>query len=92
MANKKTSNSKTKKENVKKPNPKAPEFNEDRYEIRLSGAGGQGLITAGVILADAIAVGDARNAAQTQSYGPEARGRQGEPLGGRGFANRNWMT
>ncbi|MGC9314319.1 MAG: 2-oxoacid:acceptor oxidoreductase family protein [bacterium] len=49
-------------------------FKEDRYEIRLSGSGGQGLITAGVILAEAIAVGDNKNAAQTQSYGPEARG------------------
>jgi len=74
MANKKTSNSNTKKKNSGKANPKLAEFKEDRYEIRLSGAGGQGLITAGVILADAIAVGDARNAAQTQSYGPEARG------------------
>jgi 2-oxoglutarate ferredoxin oxidoreductase subunit gamma len=53
---------------------KAPSFIEDRYEVRLSGSGGQGLITAGVILAEAVAVGDARNAAQTQSYGPEARG------------------
>jgi 2-oxoglutarate ferredoxin oxidoreductase subunit gamma len=47
---------------------------EDRYEIRLSGSGGQGLILAGVILATAIGVGDGRNAVQTQSYGPEARG------------------
>ncbi len=53
---------------------KRVEFAEDRYEIRLSGSGGQGLITAGVILADAIAVGDGKNAAHTQSYGPEARG------------------
>ena len=47
---------------------------EDRYEIRLSGSGGQGLILAGVILATAIGVGDGKNAVQTQSYGPEARG------------------
>ncbi|MCK5832706.1 2-oxoacid:acceptor oxidoreductase family protein [bacterium] len=47
---------------------------EDRYEIRLSGSGGQGLITAGVILAEAISVGDNKNAVHTQSYGPEARG------------------
>ncbi len=46
----------------------------DRYEIRLSGAGGQGAILAGIILADAITKADKFNVAQTQSYGPEARG------------------
>ncbi len=46
----------------------------DRYEIRLSGSGGQGMILAGVILAEAAGVYDGRNVAQTQSYGPEARG------------------
>lgn len=45
-----------------------------RYEIRLAGEGGQGLILAGVILAEAAAVGDGKNVTQTQSYGPEARG------------------
>jgi len=45
-----------------------------RYEIRLSGSGGQGLITAGIILAEAIGVYDGKFVAQTQSYGPEARG------------------
>jgi 2-oxoglutarate ferredoxin oxidoreductase subunit gamma len=48
--------------------------NDDRFEIRLSGSGGQGLILAGVILAQAIGVGDGKNVVQTQSYGPEARG------------------
>ena len=43
-------------------------------EIRLSGSGGQGLITAGIILADAAGVEGGRYAVQTQSYGPEARG------------------
>jgi len=47
---------------------------DNRFEIRLSGSGGQGLILAGVILAEAIGVGDGKNAVQTQSYGPEARG------------------
>jgi 2-oxoglutarate ferredoxin oxidoreductase subunit gamma len=47
---------------------------DDRYEIRLSGSGGQGLILAGVMLAEAVGVGDGKNAVQTQSYGPEARG------------------
>lgn len=46
----------------------------ERYEIRLSGSGGQGLILAGVMLATAIGVGDGKNTVQTQSYGPEARG------------------
>ena len=42
-------------------------------EIRLSGSGGQGIITAGIILAEA-ALYDGLNALQSQSYGPEARG------------------
>jgi 2-oxoglutarate ferredoxin oxidoreductase subunit gamma len=46
----------------------------DRYEVRLSGSGGQGLILAGKILAEAVAIYEGRNAVQTQSYGPEARG------------------
>jgi len=45
-----------------------------RYEIRLSGEGGQGLVLAGKILAEAAAVYDELNATQSQSYGPEARG------------------
>ncbi|GLI19173.1 2-oxoglutarate ferredoxin oxidoreductase subunit gamma [Tepidanaerobacter syntrophicus] len=45
----------------------------DTIEIRLSGSGGQGLILAGIILAEA-AILDGKNAVQTQSYGPEARG------------------
>jgi 2-oxoglutarate ferredoxin oxidoreductase subunit gamma len=47
---------------------------EDRYDIRLSGSGGQGLIFAGTILAEALGVYEDKNVAQTQSYGPEARG------------------
>ena len=45
-----------------------------RFEIRLSGAGGQGMILAGVILAEAAAIYDNKTATQSQSYGPEARG------------------
>lgn len=45
-----------------------------RYEIRFSGAGGQGLITAGIILAEAASIIDGKHAVQSQSYGPEARG------------------
>ena len=47
---------------------------ENRYEIRLSGSGGQGIITAAVILAEAACVHEGKHVCQTQSYGPEARG------------------
>jgi 2-oxoglutarate ferredoxin oxidoreductase subunit gamma len=50
------------------------ERTDDRFEIRLAGAGGQGMILAGLILAEAAAIYDGKNAIQTQSYGPEARG------------------
>jgi 2-oxoglutarate ferredoxin oxidoreductase subunit gamma len=45
-----------------------------RYELRLSGAGGQGLLLAGKIIAEAAAIYDGKIATQAQSYGPEARG------------------
>ena len=45
-----------------------------RFEIRFSGAGGQGLITAGIILAEAASIIEGKHAVQSQSYGPEARG------------------
>lgn len=45
-----------------------------RTEVRLAGEGGQGMILAGIILAEAAAIHDGKNAVQTQSYGPEARG------------------
>ncbi len=45
-----------------------------RYEVRLSGSGGQGLILMGIILAEAVGIYDGKYVAQTQSYGPEARG------------------
>jgi len=45
-----------------------------RWDIRLSGSGGQGIIVMGIILAEAIGVYDGKYVAQTQSYGPEARG------------------
>ncbi|MDK2564999.1 2-oxoacid:acceptor oxidoreductase family protein [Romboutsia sedimentorum] len=44
-----------------------------KVEVRLSGSGGQGLILAGIILAEG-AISSKLNAVQTQSYGPEARG------------------
>lgn len=47
---------------------------EERYEIRLSGSGGQGIIMAAIILAEAAGVYDDKYVCQSQSYGPEARG------------------
>lgn len=44
-----------------------------QQEFRLSGSGGQGLILAGIILAEAALL-DGKNVVQSQSYGPEARG------------------
>ena len=44
-----------------------------RKQLRLSGSGGQGVITAAIILA-AAAVDEGKEAVQSQSYGPEARG------------------
>jgi len=46
---------------------------DKRYEIRFAGSGGQGLVLAGVILAEA-AIYENKYVAQSQSYGPEARG------------------
>lgn len=46
----------------------------NRYEIRLAGSGGQGLILAGIILAEAAGIYDGKFVCQTQSYGPAARG------------------
>jgi 2-oxoglutarate ferredoxin oxidoreductase subunit gamma len=45
-----------------------------RHEIRLSGFGGQGIITAGYILGKAVALFDQRNVTLVKSYGPESRG------------------
>jgi 2-oxoglutarate ferredoxin oxidoreductase subunit gamma len=40
----------------------------------FSGSGGQGVITATIILAEAAVIYENLNAVQSQSYGPEARG------------------
>ncbi|MBU2489530.1 MAG: 2-oxoacid:acceptor oxidoreductase family protein [Proteobacteria bacterium] len=47
-----------------------------RVRIVFSGTGGQGVITASIILAEAAVLHDGLNAVQGQSYGPEARGGQ----------------
>jgi 2-oxoglutarate ferredoxin oxidoreductase subunit gamma len=46
----------------------------DRYELRFSGSGGQGMILAGIVMAEAASIFDDKNAVQSQSYGPESRG------------------
>jgi 2-oxoglutarate ferredoxin oxidoreductase subunit gamma len=47
---------------------------KERYRIVFSGSGGQGVITASIILAEAAVIFEGLNAVQSQSYGPEARG------------------
>ena len=42
--------------------------------VRLSGTGGQGLVLAGKLLAEAGAIQCGLNVVYTKSYGPEARG------------------
>ena len=46
----------------------------DRYRLVFSGSGGQGVITAAIILAEAAVVHEKLNAVQSQSYGAAARG------------------
>ena len=45
-----------------------------RREVRIAGFGGQGVVTLGAILAAAAGIHEDLEVAQTQSYGPEARG------------------
>lgn len=45
-----------------------------RIRIVLSGSGGQGVITAAIILAEAAVIYEGMNATQSQSYGAAARG------------------
>lgn len=47
--------------------------NGSRFEVRIAGSGGQGVILAGIILAEAATI-DGKYAAQSQTYGAEARG------------------
>lgn len=59
-----------------KPNakPAGSKSGASRVEVRFTGFGGQGMVVMGYILGKAAAVFDGKNAAMTQSYGPEARG------------------
>jgi 2-oxoglutarate ferredoxin oxidoreductase subunit gamma len=45
-----------------------------RYEIRIAGFGGQGVVTIGKVIGVAAVLFEKKNAVQTQSYGPESRG------------------
>lgn len=46
----------------------------ERCRMVFSGSGGQGIITAAVIFAEAAVLYENLNAVQSQAYGPEARG------------------
>jgi len=46
----------------------------ERHRLVFSGSGGQGVVTASIILAEAAVLHEGLNAVQSQSYGPEARG------------------
>ncbi len=50
------------------------EIPHDRFEIRLSGSGGQGMIFGSVVLCEAVGQSGNKSVVQSQSYGPEARG------------------
>jgi 2-oxoglutarate ferredoxin oxidoreductase subunit gamma len=45
-----------------------------RYEIRIGGFGGQGVVTMAVVVGETASLNDGKYVVQTQSYGPEARG------------------
>jgi 2-oxoglutarate ferredoxin oxidoreductase subunit gamma len=45
-----------------------------RKECRFCGSGGQGIILAGIILAEAAGICEGKHVAQAQDYGPAARG------------------
>ncbi|TFF68304.1 2-oxoacid:ferredoxin oxidoreductase subunit gamma [Candidatus Thorarchaeota archaeon] len=46
----------------------------DRYEVRIGGFGGQGIVTMAVVMGETASLHDDKYVVQTQSYGPEARG------------------
>ena len=45
-----------------------------RFEIRIAGLGGQGVVTAGMMIGRAASIFAGRNVTMTRSYGPESRG------------------
>lgn len=48
-------------------------MNKEQYEMRFTGSGGQGVILASVIIAEAAVI-SGLHTIQSQAYGPEARG------------------
>jgi 2-oxoglutarate ferredoxin oxidoreductase subunit beta len=58
----------------RKPHRLPVSWEENRWEIRMAGTGGQGILLAGNILAHALTFDSPFYVAQTQSYGAEARG------------------
>lgn len=48
--------------------------NNDRFEIRVAGFGGQGVVTIGRVLGIAFTIYEGINSVNTRSYGPESRG------------------
>jgi len=45
-----------------------------RFEIRIAGFGGQGVVTIGKVLGHAFTIHEGVNSVNTRSYGPESRG------------------
>lgn len=45
-----------------------------RFEIRIAGMGGQGIVMAGVMIGRAASIFGGKNVTMAQSYGPESRG------------------
>ena len=49
-------------------------MNNSRFEIRVAGFGGQGVVTIGRVLGVAFTIHEGINSVNTHSYGPESRG------------------
>ncbi len=49
-------------------------MNINRFEIRIAGFGGQGVVTIGRVLGGAFSIYEGLNSVNTHSYGPESRG------------------
>lgn len=64
--------------------PKQHELN--RFEIRLSGTGGQGILTLGKIMGQVLAIDHGFHVTQTQSYGPRGPRRRQPGRPGRQLA------
>jgi 2-oxoglutarate ferredoxin oxidoreductase subunit gamma len=62
------------RDNLPGPGPYRNRGKPVRREVRIAGFGGQGIVTLGTILAVAAGIHENLEVAQSQSYGPEARG------------------